>query len=148
MATITSNIGEVTESLKAKIAGLTSKEYIPRMLSFDLIDIMTQRIHVDGLASNESAIGTYNKQYLSLRRRKYNRSSDTKIIVSLTRQIENDWSVIATDQGYGIGFKNPFNFDKARWVEANKNVKIFNLSTTELKYVSDTVQRLTTDALE
>ena len=66
----------------------------------------------------------------------------------MTRQLENDWSVIATDQGYGIGFKNPFNFDKARWVESNKNVKIFNLSGTELKYVTDTVQKLTTDALK
>jgi hypothetical protein len=148
MATITSNIGEVTGNIRAKLAKLTDKEYIPRLLSFDLIDLMTKRIHINGLASNESAIGSYNKQYLSLRRRKFSRSTDTKIIVSLTRQLENDWSVIATDQGYGIGFKNPFNFDKARWVESNKNVKIFNLSSTELKYVTDTVQKLTTDALK
>lgn len=148
MATVTSNIGEVTASIRAKLAKLSDKEYMPRVLSFDLIDLMTKRIHIEGKGSNEAQIGTYNKDYLSLRQRKYSRSKDSKIIVSLTRQLENDWSVIATDKGYGIGFLNPFNFQKARWVESNKAVKIFSLSQTELKYVTDTVQRLTTDALK
>lgn len=148
MVAIVSNIPQVTASLREKLERLTDKEYIPRILSFDLIDQMTQRIHIEGKASSEGPIGTYSKDYLSLRQRKYNRSADTKIIVSLTRQLENDWSVIATEKGYGIGFLNPFNFQKARWVEGNKNVKIFSLSTSELKYVSETIQRLTTDALE
>lgn len=148
MATVTSNIGEVTEAIRSKLQKLRDKEYMPRLLSFDLIDQMTQRIHIDGKASTEAQIGTYNKSYLSLRQRKYSRSNDTKIIVSLTRQLENDWSVIATPDGYGIGFLNPFNFQKARWVESNKNVKIFSLSPTELQYVTDEVQRLTTDALK
>lgn len=148
MATIKSNIGEVTEGLRKKLSKLSDKEYMPRVLSFDLIDLMTKRIHIDGKASSESPIGSYNKSYLSLRERKYKRSSDPRIIVSLTRQLENDWSVIATEKGYGIGFLNPFNFQKARWVESNKAVKIFSLSSTELGYATDTIQRLTTDALK
>lgn len=148
MATINSNIGEVTDAIRAKLAKLSDKEYIPRVLSFDLIDLMTKRIHIEGKSSTETVIGNYNKSYLSLRQRKFSRSSDPKIIVSLTRQLENDWSVIATEKGYGIGFLNPFNFQKARWVESNKSVKIFSLSPGELKYVTDTVQRLTTDALK
>jgi hypothetical protein len=147
MATIKTNIGEVTEAIKEKLAKLGDKEYIPRTLSFDLIDRMTKRIHIDGMAADESQIGTYNKDYLSLRRRKYNRTADSKIIVSLTRQLENDWNVIATDQGYGIGFLNPFNFDKARWVEAQKGKKIFFLSPSEQQYVNDTVNILVKDAL-
>ena len=147
MAILKTNIGAVTERIKGKLAKLGDKEYIPRTLSFDLIDLMTKRIHVDGSAADGSQIGTYDKDYLSLRQRKYSRSADTKIIVSLTRQLENDWSVIATDKGYGIGFLNSFNFQKARWVEENKGKKIFNLSASEQQHVNDTVQQLTTDAL-
>lgn len=147
MATIKTNIGEVNERIEGKLAKLGDKEYIPRILSFDLIDLMTKRIHVDGLAADESQIGTYNSQYLKLRQRKYSRSADQKIIVSLTRQLENDWSVIATNAGYGIGFLNPLNFQKARWVEENKGKKIFNLSPTEQQYVNDTVNQLVRDVL-
>lgn len=147
MASIQSNIGEVTGNIEEKIKKLGDKEYIPRTLSFDLIDLMTKRIHIDGVAADGSQIGTYNKDYLSLRRRKFNRSADSKIIVSLTRQLENDWNVIATDDGYGIGFLNSHNFDKARWVEQNKGKKIFSLSATEQQYVNDTVDQLVKDAL-
>lgn len=147
MASIRTNIGEVTERIKARLAKLGDKEYIPRTLSFDLIDLMTKRIHIDGGAADGSQIGSYNSQYLRLRQKKFSRSSDNKIIVSLTRQLENDWSVIATDRGYGIGFLNPFNFQKARWVEENKGKKIFSLSSSEQQYVNDTVTQLVKDAL-
>ena len=147
MATIKTNIGEVTESIKGKLAKLGDKEYIPRTLSFDLIDLMTKRIHIDGKASDESQIGTYNKDYLSLRRRKYNRSADPKIIVSLTRQLENDWNVIATDDGYGIGFLNPLSLQKLRWVEGIKDKTIANLSKSEQQYAVDRINELVADAL-
>lgn len=147
MATIRTNIGEVTDEIKGKLAKLGDKDYIPRTLSFDLIDQMTKRIHIDGKAADDSGIGNYNSQYLKLREKKYNRSKDTKIIVSLTRQLENDWSVIATNSGYGIGFLNPFNFQKARWVEQNKGKKIFSLSPSEQQYVNDRVNQLVKDAL-
>jgi hypothetical protein len=148
MATIRSNIGEVTEQIKEKLAKLGDKEYIPRRLSFDLIDLMTKRIHIDGGAADGGQIGTYDKSYLALRQSKYKRSSDAKIIVSLTRQLENDWSVIATNRGYGIGFLNSFNFQKARWVEENKDKVIFSLSQSEQTYVNETVAELVNDALK
>lgn len=147
MASIKTNIGEVTERIKARLAKIGDKEYIPRTLSFDLIDQMTKRIHIDGGAADGSQIGSYNSQYLRIRQKKYSRSSDNKIIVSLTRQLENDWSVIATDKGYGIGFLNPLNFQKARWVEENKGKKIFSLSPSEQQYVNDTVTQMVKDAL-
>lgn len=146
--TIKSNIGAVTASIRAKLEKLADKENLPRILAFDTIDLMTKRIHIDGKATDEGQIGTYNKSYLALRERKYNRSADAKIIVSLTRQLENNWSVIATGRGYGIGFLNPFNLQKARWVEENKGKKIFSLSRSEIDYITDTVQELTTDALK
>lgn len=194
---IKSNIGAVTADIARKLAALADKEYMPRILSFDLIDQMTKRIHIDGKDSKDAGIGTYSKGYMALRtgdfknsqkftrgknkgknkdagiltkkktqlfgttqsvfadvtpmgiaRPKHNRSSDTKVIISLTRQLENDWSVIATNKGYGIGFLNSHNFDKAKWTEATYKKKIFPLSPKELNYVQETIQELTTNGLK
>lgn len=72
-------------------------------------------------------------------RPRYNRSSDTKIIVSLTRQLENDWSVIETTKGWGIGFKNPLNAQKIKWVSENKKKKIAGLTPGELEYAKNRI---------
>jgi hypothetical protein len=77
----------------------------------------------------------------------YHRSTDTKIIVSLTRQLENDWAVIATNTGYGIGFNNVFNAQKARWVEEHKSKIIFNLSAEEKQYITERLQELVNGAI-
>src|SRR5688572_4831161 len=105
--TIRTNIGEVSERILSKLQILKDKEYLLRPICFDVIDLMTQRIHNRGQASDGNTIGTYNNRYLELRQKKHNRSSDPKIIVSLTRQLENDWNVIGTEKGYGVGFLNP-----------------------------------------
>lgn len=81
------------------------------------------------------------------KRPNYNRDNSTKIVVSLTRQLENDWAVIATQSGYAIGFNNPFNLQKARWVEKGQRKLIFNLSENERKYILDRLDELTKDAL-
>lgn len=146
--TITTNIGEVTAELAAKLKALSNPELIPRQLAFDTIDLMTRRIHEEGKATDEGQIGTYSSNYLKLRERKYNRKSDTKVIVSLTRQLENDWSVIATNGGYGVGFKNSFNLQKARWVEEGKARQIFSLSPSEIAYARETIAEMVTNALK
>jgi ADP-heptose:LPS heptosyltransferase len=108
---------------------------------------MTERIHQKGEASDNSQIGTYGTNYLKLRQRKYKRDASNKVIVSLTRQLENNWSVIATQNGYGIGFLNPFNLQKARWVEGTKDKTIFTLSKSETQYAVDRINELVADAL-
>jgi hypothetical protein len=80
-------------------------------------------------------------------RPQYHRSADTKVVVSLTRQLENDWSVIATSKGYGIGFLNQHNADKAGWVEGTYNKKIFTPTTGELEYCSTRLNELIANAL-
>lgn len=64
-------------------------------------------------------------------RPKYNRSSDNRVIISLTRQMENDFKIVATDQGYGLGYSNDENFKKAGWVEETYHEKIFTLTAAE-----------------
>lgn len=144
---IKTNINIVTENIRRKLNLLTDREYMLRPIAFDVIVLMTDRIHGRGEGSDGTAIGTYKNTYLKLRQEKYSRSADPKIIVSLTRQLENDWAVIATDRGYGIGFNNVFNAQKARWVEANKSKKIFSLSSDESDFVVTRIQQLTADAL-
>lgn len=66
-----------------------------------------------------------------LNRPRYNRGPETKVILSLTRQMENDTSVIQTENGYGIGYLNPFNFQKAMWCEATYKKPILTKLTKE-----------------
>lgn len=144
---INTNIAEVNARITAKLNKLKDKEYLLRPLCFDLLELMKKRIHEDGINASGTSIGTYSTSYLLQRQRKYQRNSDPKVIVSLTRQLENDWSVIATSRGYGIGFKNKFNLQKARWVEAQKGV-IFSLTAEENRYASDFIAHKTDEALQ
>lgn len=80
-------------------------------------------------------------------RPKYNRTNDTKIVVSLTRQLENDWAVIGTTKGYGIGFNNPLSIQKMRWVEEKKDKKIAALTTDEKTYAIDSFKKLVHEKL-
>jgi hypothetical protein len=145
--TVNTNIAEVNTRISAKLDKLRDKEYVLRPLCFDLLELMKKRIHEDGLNAAGTPIGTYSKNYLLQRQRKYQRSSDPKVVVSLTRQLENDWSVIATSKGYGIGFKNKFNLQKARWVEAQKGA-IFSMTAEENRYASDFISHKTEEALK
>lgn len=148
MIRIKVNITPIVQLLQQKFDRLKDREYLLRPVAFDVIDLMTQRIHIDGNASDGKPIGVYSIGYM--RRRKKFKRGDKRlpIIVSLTRQLENDWSVIATERGYAIGFKNPYNFKKARWVEAIKDRIIFNLSAKEEEYALNKINKLVQEALE
>jgi len=145
---IHTNLAEVAGKLVQKLNKLKDKEYLLRPVCVDMIDLMTKRIHIDGIASDGSAIGTYNSAYLAYRQKYHQRTKDTKVIVSLTRQLENDWAVVATKNGYGVGFKNKFNLQKARWVEQIKDKNIFSLAGNELTHAKDLLTSLTNNALK
>lgn len=145
--TIKSNIKVVSGRIKQQLEQLKNKDYLLRPVAIEVIPMMTDRIHQKGESSDGNQIGTYSNSYLKLRQRKYKRDSNSKVIVSLTRQLENNWSVIATTSGYGIGFTNPFNLQKARWVEGNKGKVIFNLSQQEQNYAAERINELVSDAL-
>lgn len=74
-----------------------------------------------GVFTGEDKVGTA--------RPKYNRTSDTKVILSLTRQMENDMTVVQTGRGYGIGYLDPINLVKARGCEATYKKKILTKLT-------------------
>lgn len=151
MVTVKINISPVVQLLQKKLDKLKDREYLLRPVAFDVIDLMTQRIHIKGIASDGAPIGKYSKGYMRLRL-KFNRGkAEEPVIISLTRQLENDWSVIGTEKGYAIGFKNPYNLKKARWVELIKRERentIFNLTTQEQEFALAKINRLVTEALE
>jgi hypothetical protein len=146
--TVKSNIKIVAGRIKQQLETLKNKDYLLRPVAIEVIPLMTERIHQNGESSDGGQIGTYSNSYLKLRQSKYKRDASTKVIVSLTRQLENNWSVIATQNGYGIGFTNPFNLQKARWVEGIKDKIIFSLSKSEQQYAVDRINELVADALK
>lgn len=70
----------------------------------------------------------------------FNRTNDTKVVVSLTRQMENDFSVIPSGKGYGLGYNNNENYKKAGYVEKNYGKKIFKLTEGEKEVVRTTAK--------
>ena len=145
MATVT-NISQVVDQIKTRFDILRDKEYLLRPLAVEIIPMMKERIHVDGKASDGSQIGEYANSYMR-RRQEAGRGQSRKIIVALTSQLEQDWAVLATNTGYGVGFNNPFNAEKLRWVEEQKSKIISNLSAEEKQYITERVQELVNGAL-
>ncbi len=62
-------------------------------------------------------------------RKVYNRTTDTKVVISLTRQMENDLNIVDSGNGYGIGYLNNDNRKKADYVEATYKKKILTKLT-------------------
>lgn len=148
MVTVKINIKPVTDLLQAKLNKLANREYLLRPVAADVIDLMTRRIHVQGLASDGSQIAEYSDGYLKFRQKKYHRDSDPKVIISLTRQLENDWSVIATQRGYAIGFLNSLNFNKSQWVQETYNKRIFDMTSREYDFAIQRINQLTSEAIQ
>lgn len=153
MITISSNITEVSRRLfqrLAKVASEPSLDAMEREIAFSVLGEMKTRIYEQGRDSSGAQIGTYTPQYMRVRtdqlppkftkgkqkgqpRPRYKRTSDTKVILSLTGDMERDMIAgpIKTDDGYGIGFKYPFNFQKSQWNEATYKKPIFSLTEEE-----------------
>lgn len=94
----------------------------------------------------------FNNRNDGVARPRYNRTADTKVVGSLTRQMENDLGVnasdpIKTERGYAIGFKNPFNYDKSQWLEISQRKRIWGLTAGEEAIVQQIADKFTEDAI-
>jgi hypothetical protein len=134
MIRVKTNIGIVTASMLRKLEALRDPKPLLRPVAQDVLTMMADRIHEQGIASDGGPIGTYSRSYLELRRRKYKRSSDPTVILSLTRRMQNDWGVIATDRGWGVGFLTRESFEKLAYVEKQKGKKIGSPTKAEKDY--------------
>ncbi len=162
------------------IANPAEQDKIQRIMAFDSLAKIKRRIHKEGKASDDSKIGSYSKEYLTVRtgnfknnkatkgknkgnarigragtfikgankgnlRPRYNRDDDSRVVISLTRKLENSYAILPTGKGYGVGFidqsvsvpnepesqKNVASIDKANWVEQTYGKRIFALTNQE-----------------
>jgi hypothetical protein len=81
-------------------------------------------------------------------RPKYNRTGDTKVILSLTRQMENDLSVLPVGNGYGIGYNNPDNFKKSQYNEATYKKRIWAPTEEEKALAIQTAENYVTETFK
>lgn len=91
-----SNIKEVTGRLAKKLSSLApggaSLDQMIREVAFTQAGLMRERIHEKGQDASGAQIGAYTPAYIKTRAKKYNRTTDPRVILSLTRQMENDFT--------------------------------------------------------
>lgn len=100
-----------------------------------ILSLVHNRIHGEGKRANGSAIGTYSNSYMRVRL-KNNRGADRKKILSLTRQMENDFTIVAVSNAVGLGFNNDTNGAKARYMEADYPGTYLLSDTEEQEFVN------------
>jgi hypothetical protein len=81
----------------------------------------------------------------------YNRANESEVILSLTRQMEKDMDAtepIKIEGGYGIGFNNDFNYDKAVWNDRRYGKPVYDLTDGEEKLMNDIVERYVDEKMQ
>ena len=165
MITITTNLDKTFLNISEQLRSAISPDTLLRHIAVNMLPVVRDRIHVEGLDADNTQIGTYSPGYMKVRtgvfttnekfkkgknkgatkptgvftkgkkkgqpRPQYNRTNDTKVIASLTSEMENDFSVIAEGDKYGLGFKAENNFNKSQYVEATYKKKIWTLTPKE-----------------
>lgn len=153
-----------------------------REVAFQVISMLRQRIHVDGLAADGTQIGTYSPEYMKVRSGNYGNTpkvsrgpnkgqkrkgssgtitrgeragqprpnygfpaGDSKVILVLTGQLERDYAVLPGEKGgWGIGFLNAHNFEKATWNNERYGHVVWDLTDEELQEVVRITEQLIT----
>lgn len=110
---ITDNIPFVIGTMLAKFRELDNPETVSRAAALAVLPELRERIHVRGENSKGSKIGTYSSSYMKVRER-FNRTADKDVVASLTRELENGYTLKATDNGYTIGNTSTSNDEKIK----------------------------------
>jgi hypothetical protein len=110
---ITDNIPFVIGTMLAKFRELQSPEVVSRAAALAVLPEMRERIHVKGLKTNGQEIGTYSSSYMKVRER-FNRTADTSVVASLTRMLENGYTLKPSENGYTIGNTSEYNDEKIK----------------------------------
>lgn len=145
MITVNINISGLhllTESLKELAY---NKDRVVRSVATTMRAEVAYRIHTEGLDAKGNLIGPagYSEKYLEYRVEKLNRLPDKKVIFSATGQMENDFQVVDTPEGYGLGFLDEFNYNKSKWLEEQFDTVVYGLSDNELALAEKTAQEET-----
>ncbi len=136
--TYSTNLPTVLNTVALTLTEL-QKDKMTRLQAVSLMAVMRERIHVQGKDSSGAPIGTYTPAYMRTRV-KAKRGTSTKVILSLTRAMEDSYEVYPIANGYGIGFNTMENMQKARWCEDTYKKPIFAPTAEEralVKQIAD-----------
>ena len=122
--TYSSNLPTVLKTVNLKLTDLQN-EKLTRLQATSLLAVMRDRIHVQGKDSSGGQIGTYTPAYIRYTRKQKGRGTDNKVILSLTRTMENSYELYAIKNGTAIGFTTMESMQKARWCEDTYKKAIF-----------------------
>lgn len=133
---ITSNVQGTFADMESAIKRIVEQSS-PILLAgaSSILALVHDRIHGDGLRADGRPLGRYSNSYLAFRIRKHNRTSDPKVIASLTRQMENDFTIVGIGDTVGLGFLNSYNGDKARFIEGLYPGTYYISRREEIKFV-------------
>lgn len=149
----------VTTNINAVVSGI-EKDLAPPVLdkalaSAALTALAEQdgRIFGEGKGSDGQSFGDYSPAYLKRRREEFRRSG-TRIVLTATGQMKNDYTVglsrAATlklrQLAYALGFQNQANAKKAQWLEERYG-PIFALSNKEADVVQKVVESVLSEEL-
>lgn len=154
MLKLTSNLTSVTSSLIGKLKAITeenapTRDQMLRTIALDTAASVKQRIHVEGKNSKGESLGEYTNAYMK-KRKENNRGANKQVIFSLTRQMENDFGIVAGNgaTGYGLGFKNQLNAQKAEWLQENpKFGRTYDPTDYEIEHMRVVAEQFITDLL-
>lgn len=136
--TYSTNLPTVLNTVALTLTEL-QRDKMTRLQAVSLMAVMRERIHVQGKDSSGAPIGTYTPAYMRTRV-KAKRGTSTKVILSLTRAMEDSYEVYPIANGYGIGFNTMENMQKARWCEDTYKKPIFAPTAEEralVKQIAD-----------
>ncbi|MBK7885120.1 MAG: hypothetical protein IPJ81_16045 [Chitinophagaceae bacterium] len=102
MISIKTNIHTVNQGLINKLQGLADTKALLRPVAFDVLALMRERIHEDGLAADDSSLGDYSSKYLKFRNDNGRSTGGAKKRFSFSRQLEKALDTGPTEKGYAI----------------------------------------------
>lgn len=107
---------EIVNQLDTRLSSIDIDK-LTRAQATTLLALMRKRIHVNGLASDGRPIGTYTKSYMKYVRPKFGRKEGSKVVLSLTRSMENSMILFPIENGTAIGYATAELTQRARWQE-------------------------------
>ena len=135
---LSSNLPTVIATVSKKLKAVDVRKMTAIQAS-SLMAAMRVRIFMDGRAKDGNQIGTYTPAYMKVRKA-HGRGSDTKVILSLTRSMENSMELYPLTNGTGIGFSTAENVQKANWCERTYGKQIFAPMAEERAMVESIAQ--------
>jgi hypothetical protein len=116
MLRIETNMDVVVNKIDKAMSDLDI-DRMTRLQASTLLALMRKRIHTEGLASDGRPIGKYSTYYFSKVRPKYGRKEGDKVVLSLTRSMEQGMILFPIAKGTAIGYATPELFQRAKWQE-------------------------------